>query len=1096
MTASITTLEQLLERYGDTLYRIAILFAASPAQAHELLLRFARSHTTSPIPSDDQQLISALLPFMAELPERRQANTQHALRPLLDNLPAADAHLLTAILKLPRAQRAALAFLALQLPFEEGMQLDQQPLAELRRDALLTLAPVMNRPTLAAAFTDPEVDELCRTTRAALMLEEVGQHHSPAVRGHLALCTDCRALSQSWQGLIGQVSDALRSVLRNVHMPEEFGERMLAAAEPASSQGARSILRSPWLVRMVLPVLVLSLMALLIFWRVPEEPSTPSATGAAPVALKTLITRAQNTLYTSQSEGVQFEHYQMRWPFGDGSYAPLLGQIWRDPASNQLRAQLTHESGGAPYEFLMTSRNTAWYAVTNLYGESIYPLLMDAAPMRVQFQLNEQQLRDLSQATLAKGAWGIPYLYLEQAQSATLQSWGRQRTEDGTLVEVIGYRSKTAFSMQSAQKIDDLQVTVLLMIDPVKGQLREVREVFGPPGGDQVSRTLWRFVASETLTDGQLIGRSFNMTFAWNGTGSFEQQNGFVHAGLPLISRDRLWSFSFEENSLLFDSSAPSLASSGVRMPAHAPEKATSAFLIGHTERGIEGLSVVYLGPGRLFVFRNMLDTAANQALFPTDQSVEPLTVGPYQILLRPTPGGYAALLHFTPVGNSHARLVLAQAQGYSREQVLATLATLQPLTVDTLQQQIELFSSTNNPNGVHELLLSALTQEKPQPGPEQVRRTHALIFTRQSENSDRLSDPYHRLPYDGVSVGQYVTKWLYPGTADRLPYLYLERRDADDRLYEVIDTDATLPQAYSYGPERFLLAALICGGGQLSTGEGESTLITFSVKNLSESACLWPGYQQLMLKQLQGVGNERFAANQPYLADLGDTALTLTLTLDKQHVLTRAETTASLGAPVGLERWELLEDRLIPLAEAPSAAQRKPPTGTGVVAELVPATFLLQQVSISDTLQLMGGRMLIPAQPEQASYFVAVSQPLVGSNFQAASNSVFEIALWEGVATQLVLPVQQSDGQAQDFIIYQGPAQAFREFLQHHASWQSSAPTTGRIAGQTVDGWMVFTGTDQDYMLAELDGLLLVIPRVMTAEQQEAIDGLRMLGK
>ena len=71
MTASITTLEQLLERYGDTLYRIAILFAASPAQAHELLLRFARSHTTSPIPSDDQQLISALLPFMAELPERR-----------------------------------------------------------------------------------------------------------------------------------------------------------------------------------------------------------------------------------------------------------------------------------------------------------------------------------------------------------------------------------------------------------------------------------------------------------------------------------------------------------------------------------------------------------------------------------------------------------------------------------------------------------------------------------------------------------------------------------------------------------------------------------------------------------------------------------------------------------------------------------------------------------------------------------------------------------------------------------------------------------------------------------------------------------------
>lgn len=1095
MTASITTLEQLLERYGDTLYRIAILFAASPAQAHELLLRFARSHITAPIPSDDQQLISSLLPFLAELPERRQANTQHALRPMLDNLPAADAHLLTAILKLPRAQRAALAFLALQLPFEEGQQLDQQPLADLRRDALLALAPVMNRPTLAAALTNPEVDELCRTTRAALILEEIGQHHTAAVRGHLALCTDCRALSQSWQGLIGQLSDGLRSVLRTVHMPEEFGERMLAAAEPTSSQGAGSILRSPWLVRMVLPVLVLSLIALLVFWRAPEEPSTPILTGAAPVALKTLITRAYDTLYTSQAEGIQHQYYQMRWPFGDGSYAPLVGQIWRDPASNQLRAQLTHESGGAPYEFLMTGRGTAWYAVTNLYGESIYPLLMDAAPMRAQFQLTEQQLRDLSQATFAKGAWGIPQLYLEQAQSATLQSWGRQRTEDGTLVEVIGFRSDTAFSMQ-AQTIDNLQVTVLLMIDPVKGQLREVREVFGPPGGDQVSRTLWRFVASETLTDEQLIGRSFNMTFAWNGTGDFkESQFSFIHPALPLVSQNRLSSLSIADGVLSWSYLNPSQMPYDIYMPTAAPDKATRAFLLSNTAQGSEGFSILYLGQGREFIFRNMLDTPANQALFPTDQGVETVTIGNYRVLMRRVPGGYMTLQTMPTDGGRLPMLVFGYASGYSREQVLATLATLQPLAVDTLQQQMELFSSTNNPNGVHELLLTALTQEKPQPGPEQVRRTHALIFTRQSENSDRLSDPYHRLPYDGVSVGQYVTKWLYPGTADRLPYLYLERRDADDRLYEVIDTDATLPRAYSYAPEPFLLAALICGGGQLSTGQGESTLITFSVKNFSESTCLWPGYQQLMLKQLQG--NERFAANEPYLADLGDTALTLTLTLDKQHVLTRAETTASLGTPVVLKSWQLEEDKLIPLAEAPTTAYRGSSVKTlSQQVEDVPTTFLLQQVTMSDTLKIAGGRLLVPEQPDQASYFVAVSQPLVGSNFQAASNSVFELALWEGVATQLVLPVQQSDGQAQDFIIYQGPAQAFREFLQHHASWQSSAPTTGRIAGQTVDGWMVFTGTDQDYMLAELDGLLLVIPRVMTAEQQKAIDGLRMLGK
>lgn len=1106
----------MLERYGDTLYRIASLFAASPAQAHELLLRFARSYTTALVPSDDQQLLEALLPLMQEIPDRRQANAQHAMRPMLDTLPAADARLLTAILKLPRAQRAALAMLALQLPFEETMQLDEHPLSELRRDALLGLAELMNRPTLAAAMTDAEANELCQVTRAALILEDPGQHHTAAVRGHLALCTDCRSLSQSWQGLMGQVSDMLRSVLRTVHMPEEFGERMLVAAQPVPSRDMRSMLRNPWLLRMALPVFVLGLIAILVFWRPPEEPASPTASGAGAVNLIALITSAQGNLYSAQSEVVQLQSYEMRWPFSDGSYAPLVGQIWRDPARNQLRAQLTHDSGGAPYEFLLTGRGTAWYAITSLYGDSVYPLLLEPRHTRIQLRLNEQELRDLSEATLVRGAWAIPKLYLEQARTAKLQSWGRQRIEDGTLVEVIGYRSDRAFSLPStAQPIDDLQVTVLLLIDPAKGQLRELREVFGPPGGDQVSRTLWRFVSTEELTEAQQIARTFNVAFAWNGTGSFdEQQTGFVHAALPLVRKERLETFNSagDFSSLNFDNNV----TIGFHMPTLVPDKTNVAFLISNNAQNISDVSLVYLGKEREFVFRNMIDTPENQALFSTDQSVETVSTGAYTALLRQVPNGYTAMIRL-PVKNSFLpSLMLTYAQGYTRDQVLAILASLAAPTSDTLKQQIELFGSRNLSDDMRELLLAALRQDHSIPA-DQVRRIRSMVYTRQMLAPDLLLDPYHRRPYN-VPANLITTDWFYPAAAGAsIAAQYQERRGANDVLYNssYTDHDGTGMDSYSYGTrpgpithlvpahaqDSVLFRALMCGNGQVQEDSKGSKIITLTEQNVTAQSCLWPDYLNIMTYQLETRGNDRFWEGIPYLADLGGSKLTLTLSIDEQNVLRKAETHGFLGVPIMLESWELLEDLLIPVAEAPTATQRQALMGQEF--DTAPETFLLQQVTMTDTLKIAGGRMFVPEQAEQAQYFVAVSQPLVGTNFQMATDSVFELALWHGVATQMVLPVQEADGQRRDYIIYQGAAQPLREFLQRHATWQSSAPNFGMpIAGQSRDGWTVFTQQANDFSagnvftIVEIEDIMIIFPMPDTLEQQAALTDLRVMGR
>lgn len=1125
-------MEQLLERYGDTLYRIAILFAASPAQAHELLLRFARSYATQPVPSDDQQLLEAILPFMAAIPDRRQANTQHALRPMLDTLPAAESRLLSAILKLPRAQRAALAFQALQLPFEEAMQLDEQPLSELRRDALLALAESANRPTLASALTDPEVDELCRTTRAAMVLENPGQHHIPTVRGHLALCTDCRSLAQSWQGLLSQISDMLRSILRGVHMPEEFGERMLAAAEPAPTKDLRSMLRSPWLIRMALPLFVLTVIGLLVLWRPAEEQPGPTVTGATPTNLQELVAQAQTNLYSAQLQGVEHQRYQMRWPFNDGSYAPMIGEIWRDSSQKQLRAQLTHEAGGAPYEFLLTGRGAAWYGVTTLYGESIYPLVLEPDHTRVQLQLNDQQLQELTEATLAKGAWGIPYLYLEKARMSALQSWGRQRLEDGTLVEVIGYRSDAAFSMQSSlQSIQNLEVTVLLLIDPGKGQLRELREVFGPPGGDQVSRTLWRFLDSELLSDEQQIGRTFNIAFAWNGTGTFEDsQSGFIDAALPLISQHRLAIIGITPDGGTMISTEDSAAYMSVRMPMAAPNKSKSAFMIVNPGQESSGISIIYVGKDREFIFRNMADTPANQALFPTDQHVETVTAGPYQALVRPVPGGYTSMLRLPPDVSAQPTLMLTYARGYSREEMLASLASLTTLSAESLKTQIELFASSNSPPAVRELLLAALRQEHSIPA-DMVRRVKAHTYSRQMAAPDALSDPYHRRLYNGIPDKLNVTRWLYPALSDPtvIAAQYEERRGEDNSLYGSLYTDehGTLFYNHVYelldGPvinyqpahiqEQTLLKAILCGGGHLQQQEDGSQTVTFSEQGFTGESCLWPDYVNIMSFQLQTNVTGPFFEDQPYVADLGGAVLTLTLTLDQQK-LRKIETSTEVttitisqnGQSVQLrtqaggtvetvivQSWELLDDSLIPLTEAPSREERAALTKNAVALAPIPETILIQQVTLTNTLQLAGGRMFVPAQPEQAEYYVATSQRLVGSNFQTASNTVFELALWQGVAVQMLLPVRESNGQIQNIIIYQGAAEPFRTFLQRYASWQSSGPDQAPLAGQLVDGWFVMTPDGSSFTLVERDGVLLALPRLWSVEQEQAQYGLQL---
>ncbi|HEU5086835.1 MAG TPA: hypothetical protein VFT99_05295, partial [Roseiflexaceae bacterium] len=106
MIQSTPTLEQVLERFGDDLYRLALLLTADTAQAYAVLVR-AASHLTENITDLSSGVpIGALL---AALPPERRAAARRAPEWVATHDPRSlEGRVVAAVARLPRMQRLAL----------------------------------------------------------------------------------------------------------------------------------------------------------------------------------------------------------------------------------------------------------------------------------------------------------------------------------------------------------------------------------------------------------------------------------------------------------------------------------------------------------------------------------------------------------------------------------------------------------------------------------------------------------------------------------------------------------------------------------------------------------------------------------------------------------------------------------------------------------------------------------------------------------------------------------------------------------------------------------------------------------------------------
>ncbi|HEU5098139.1 MAG TPA: hypothetical protein VFU22_03775 [Roseiflexaceae bacterium] len=1146
-----TELERALLRSGDDLYRLALLLAPDDSAAERALIKAIRELAATGAAPTEPALIAALV---AALPaeRRRFPDRARGWRPSHAPawahgraVPAGRAALLAALASLPHQQRLALGLTMLR-SFEPEQAAELlgaanlanpatatnlvpasgsagTPAAQIRtavRDALLALAPVALPSPPPFALDGADAPEVCRPTRAALALNEPSLHSDAAIRGHMALCAACRAAEQAWQSLSVAVEEALRGALRDVRLPAALADHLQSAAQPAEAGIGWALLSNPRVRLGLVALPVLLLIAVLVWPR--GAPPTPTGRAPAPAqapGARELVQRAREQLYLpSAGQGIWHGHYEVQWAFPDNTTALLAAETWIEPASGRHRVQLVHHSGGGPYEFeLANGQQDAWYAISENYVSSLYPLSYNQFN-RVQLEVTPEERQRMLSTRLQTGAWALAAAYLRQAETAELRTWGRQRDAAGALIDLISFSGVSPLALPpDAPNATTSRVTVLLAIDEASGRLREVRELIGPTGSEQTTRTTWRQVAEEWLDEGQASSRIFELRNAWNGVGGFVKTGKLSDPALPIIRPEAITPLVISNE----------LGWTGLWMPSARPPGVDAAFLVNNGSQPIRAneyndsmrLTFVYLGLGR----RLEISTISNA---PPALGGEAVSVNGAQAIILPRNGQrYQArinhMLGNQPEGPTFTTQVATI--GYTRAELLEVLGTLGAPTLPAYLSQARLFADpTEHDLATFDALLQALAPRTTSP----VRHFVETVYKRQDGQPDTRPDPYHKPRYGGWPERLLQENWVRgdprQGTEERAA----ASKGADGTVFgrqylgpsQVWYYDAQADRVDGYptsylGPgqlnnedQNTLLRMIACGGASLQTSTSGQRAVVLTEQSWRDGrACVRPDYNWLLHIQTTD-GPDRNLDQAPYLADVGDLPLATVVGLDADGRATLIQTWAG-AAESGtlLQSWELVSDETLPAERVdPSIFDDRPPDALqrwvmtyNEPARVAPSSVTITQAldlvrtplfelpttrELSQTIAITSSGELTPTEvvlgaPPWLNSIIAGPPPEAAGARWESEQDVFEQAVKDGFAIRINYTVTDSQGNSTLANFYQGSEQTFGAYLRSSAAWTSSSAETLAIGGKPVSGWRVTQpGRSLEWLLFELDGTLIAV--------------------
>jgi hypothetical protein len=1110
-------LDRALQRSGDDLYRLALLLTDGPNAAQAALAR-AIGRLPPAQPVDAAALAAALVAALP--PDRLTLRPRHP--PAWTQRAGPDAARAAAISRLPREQRLALG-LALLLDLDRAdiaaaLDVEPQEAVERLRAALETLAPTVSG--LPPAPPEQDEPEACRVIRATLAGDDL-HHNDPAARGHLAICPECRAAEQRWGRVREAASETLRTALRDERMPEELRAPAARAQAPTWQRWLPS--GRAW---QALPLLAVA--ALIVALVLPRHNATTVSRGgaAAPaLAPRQLVDRALARLYAPPPGGDLWHGtWDILWVFDDGTSTVLRADLWRDQSGARHRVQLVHQQGGGPYEFeLADGTANIWYAISSGYFPSLYPSFLTDSRRGVLARAAPDERRAMLQARLESGAWGIAAAYLRQAQTApALSNWGRRTTPDGAVLDIIGFEGASPLAPPPDARGEAAPpVRVLLAIDRDTGALREVSELVGPAGSQQVGRTTWRFVGEERLTTPSAIAQALDLKRAWNGTIVFSEEERIIDPRLPLLDQSAILPLTLA-------------LEQGVPMPTPPPDAAVAALF---SETSAPATHSAYIGGGRRLFIRAAFN--GQQGARPGGES-EQVTVGDVRVRLRTAaPWRYDASID--TVRGSYGPLALQIAAfGYTRAELLETIRSLAPLSLATVRSQARLFISPapNDPAAL-DALLTALPQPSP-PAAGMVRHLVERSFTRHDQRPDPLADPYHAPPYGGKPERAQTDYWL---RADPGALAIVTRAESGALIRQVLIEPARM---WTYDPLRQetnirpswgaavpplldrseatlgALQLIACGGTQLEALPSGGRAVQRREELWASQSCMRPHYPGLLLAQIRPPGSVGPGAGDgPFLADIAGRPLVARAVIAANGRLARFEVRAGeeADAPL-LEAYDLLADEELPRERAPADLFDQEPPETvltwrwpdgepGVSPDP-------RAVTITETARLLGAPVFVL--DDERATLVQIEMRLQGAPLSgddssisettlragvAAANqttvyryrqSIFETALRAGVAARMIYILVDS-ATSHTTLLYQGPAGSFGAFLRGHATWRSSTPIAVTVGNQVIDAWRVQLDDGTQWSLMERDGTLLAMSADIPL-QQDALARLAPAGR
>ena len=637
---SITpTWERALARYGDRIYRLALLRDPAPARAARAVTHAFKAADWSGAGLDEatEARIVAALPAPGRWPPARRLS--------LAPLPAG-------FWRLPAAARLAL-----------GLRLMRGYTAAAIAPALRQTPDEVRRLLLDAtarlAGDDPAVmPAACRESRLARLDE------SAAERRHLITCADCRAAVTAYGASEQALAAQMERATAAYYLPRAAADaitRRLADAPERPPHGRLS----PRLLQGLLAVAVVAAVVLLVAPR-PEARTLAPPTTAPRDLLQTALEQ-----YGVDPAGDDVVHRRYQFELRDPRIT-LDAETWTD-GRNPARHRMQLAVAANVQEWQAGDGETTLRYVSNgalQFCGRPYPGAAAQVGPIAAWRMSAERQNELRAARWQFGAWATGRRYLQQAlEATTLRSLGRTRDGD---VEVITLAAEDA----------TIDGTLMLELDAARGDLREVREI---QVGNGATRAFvpWRLLDEERI-DYETALRSGALT-AFPGAARpvvEEREAPIVDPACPTWDTAQAYSLA-----TALRRGTPPVVGLG-----ETPAEIETIYLSGPPHGGVDSggqtmpgyLSLVLVGDGKRLTMRPSSSGAASLASAPVPAE-ELRQAGGWLVRFRPAGAGRlrgeARPAPDTPYPQPPAFWFFAE--GWTEQQLLEILPSARLLTIE-----------------------------------------------------------------------------------------------------------------------------------------------------------------------------------------------------------------------------------------------------------------------------------------------------------------------------------------------------------------------------------------------------------------------------